>query len=122
MTMLNRTAPAAPPNLALTDTEMRLLDHLVRDKSEPKSRNSVSHYSDYRQVKSRLDLAVTDLSATQLKNIVEPMRVYSLEASPREQNLRRRPPRYLSAPRLSIWCFRLPISAAIQSRSISPTA
>lgn len=44
MTMLNRTAPDAPPNLALTDTEMRLLDHLVHDKSEPQSRNSVSHY------------------------------------------------------------------------------
>src|ERR1700731_4189944 len=33
----------------------------------------------YRQVKSRLDLAVSDLGATQLKNITEPMRVYSLE-------------------------------------------
>lgn len=44
MTMLNRTAPNAPPNLALTDTEMRLLDHIVRDKSEPKSHNSISRY------------------------------------------------------------------------------
>ena len=33
----------------------------------------------YRQVKGRLDLAVTDLGPTQLKNIAEPMRVYSLE-------------------------------------------
>ena len=33
----------------------------------------------YRQVKSRLDLAVSDLGATQLKNIAEPMRVYSLQ-------------------------------------------
>ena len=33
----------------------------------------------YRQVKSRLDLAVTDLGPTQLKNIVEPLRVYALE-------------------------------------------
>ncbi|MGF6174245.1 adenylate/guanylate cyclase domain-containing protein [Ensifer sp. 4252] len=33
----------------------------------------------YRQVKARLDLAVTDLGATQLKNIVEPIRVYALE-------------------------------------------
>jgi class 3 adenylate cyclase len=33
----------------------------------------------YRQVKSRLDLAVSDLDATQLKNIAEPVRVYSLE-------------------------------------------
>ena len=33
----------------------------------------------YRQVKSRLDLAVNDLGATQLKNIAEPVRVYSLQ-------------------------------------------
>jgi adenylate cyclase len=33
----------------------------------------------YRQVKARLDLAVSDLGATQLKNIAEPVRVYSLE-------------------------------------------
>jgi adenylate cyclase len=33
----------------------------------------------YRQVKSRLDLAVSDLGAIQLKNIAEPIRVYSLE-------------------------------------------
>ena len=33
----------------------------------------------YRQVKGRLDLAVTDLGLTQLKNIAEPIRVYSLQ-------------------------------------------
>ena len=33
----------------------------------------------YRQVKARLDLVVNDLGATQLKNIAEPMRVYSLQ-------------------------------------------
>jgi TolB-like protein/class 3 adenylate cyclase len=33
----------------------------------------------YRQVKGRLDLAVTDLGPTQLKNIAEPVRAYSLE-------------------------------------------
>ena len=33
----------------------------------------------YRQMKSRLDLAVSDLGAIQLKNIAEPVRVYSLE-------------------------------------------
>jgi adenylate cyclase len=33
----------------------------------------------YRQVKARLDLAVTDLGPTQLKNIADPIRVYSLE-------------------------------------------
>jgi adenylate cyclase len=33
----------------------------------------------YRQVKGRLDLAITDLGQTQLKNIAEPIRVYSLQ-------------------------------------------
>src|SRR5579863_9878719 len=33
----------------------------------------------YWQVKGRLDLAVTDLGATRLKNIAEPVRVYSLQ-------------------------------------------
>ena len=33
----------------------------------------------YRQVKARLDLAVSDLGPTQLKNIAEPIRVYSLD-------------------------------------------
>jgi adenylate cyclase len=33
----------------------------------------------YRQVKGRLDLAVADLGPTELKNIAEPIRVYSLE-------------------------------------------
>src|SRR5271166_6192697 len=33
----------------------------------------------YRQVKARLDLAVIDLGPTQLKNIAEPIRVYSLD-------------------------------------------
>ncbi len=32
----------------------------------------------YRQVKARLDLSVSDLGETQLKNIAEPLRVYSL--------------------------------------------
>jgi adenylate cyclase len=33
----------------------------------------------YRQVKARLDLAVNDLGATALKNIADPIRVYSLQ-------------------------------------------
>ena len=33
----------------------------------------------YRQVKARLDLAVSDLGPTQLKNIAEPIRAYSLD-------------------------------------------
>ena len=36
----------------------------------------------YRQVRARLDLAVSDLGETQLKNIAEPMRVYSLRSGP----------------------------------------
>ena len=49
----------------------------------------------YRQVKGRLDLKVTDLGPMQLKNIAEPMRVYSLEvgqpalAKPRHRPSRR---------------------------------
>ena len=33
----------------------------------------------YWQVKGRLDLAVTDLGPTRLKNIAEPVRAYSLQ-------------------------------------------
>ena len=33
----------------------------------------------YRQVRARLDLAVSDLGPTQLKNIAEPIRVFALE-------------------------------------------
>ena len=38
----------------------------------------------YRQVKARLDLAVTDMGETRLKNIVEPIRAYSLQVGARE--------------------------------------
>jgi class 3 adenylate cyclase len=41
----------------------------------------------YWQVKGRLDLKVTDLGATQLKNIAEPIRVYSLEVGQPPQAL-----------------------------------
>ena len=43
----------------------------------------------YRQVKSRLDLAVSDLRATQLKNIAEPVRVW---INPVPKNVRERWP------------------------------
>jgi adenylate cyclase len=39
----------------------------------------------YRQVKARLDLQVSDLGATQLKNIADPMRVYSMQVGLRVQ-------------------------------------
>ena len=47
----------------------------------------------YRQVKGRLDLAVADLGPTQLKNIADPIRVYSLEVGvgPPRRSPRRRP-------------------------------
>ena len=37
----------------------------------------------YRQVKQRLDLTVTDLGSTPLKNVAQPVRVYSLEVGQR---------------------------------------
>jgi adenylate cyclase len=44
----------------------------------------------YRQVKGRLDLAVSDLGPRELKNIADPVRVYSLEVASRRG--RRNPP------------------------------
>jgi Transposase DNA-binding len=44
MTILNRAAPTAPPDVALTKTEIELLDHLVKDKRQDVSRRTVSHY------------------------------------------------------------------------------
>jgi adenylate cyclase len=38
----------------------------------------------YRQVKARLDLAVTDMGETKLKNIAEPIRAFSLQVGARE--------------------------------------
>ncbi len=54
----------------------------------------------YRQVKSRLDLAVSDLGATQLKNIAEPIRVYSLEIGRAAAQAKQSPAS--TPPRLSI--------------------
>jgi adenylate cyclase len=60
----------------------------------------------YWQVKSRLDLAVSDLGPTELKNIVEPIRVYSLQVGLSAQAKPATPlpqtPAPSSAPRLSI--------------------
>ena len=45
MTMLNRSAPDAPPNLALTEIEIALLDHLVKDQRPKRSDGRpLSHY------------------------------------------------------------------------------
>ncbi|KRQ17031.1 transposase [Bradyrhizobium manausense] len=43
MTMLNRSAPDAPPTLALTATEIGVLDRLVKDKPKAR-RKTLSHY------------------------------------------------------------------------------
>jgi TolB-like protein/Tfp pilus assembly protein PilF len=61
----------------------------------------------YRQVKARLDLAVSDLGQTQLKNIAEPVRVYSLQvgspgegkpAAPDEAVSKEKPPAHPALP------------------------
>jgi TolB-like protein/class 3 adenylate cyclase len=58
----------------------------------------------YRQVKGRLDLTVTDLGPTQLKNIAEPIQVYSLRVGvPAQANPTLAPaPEKSAPPRLSI--------------------
>src|SRR6202045_2426 len=58
----------------------------------------------FRQVKGRLDLTVTDLGLTQLKNIAEPVRVYSLEVGkPAQAKPAPAPaPEKSTPPRLSI--------------------
>ena len=56
----------------------------------------------YRQVKARLDLAVSDLGETQLKNIAEPLRLYSLQVGLPAQAEPAAPLPQTSAPRLSI--------------------
>jgi hypothetical protein len=45
MTMLNRSAPDASPDLALTEVEIGLLDHLMRDRGQkPLRRKTLSYY------------------------------------------------------------------------------
>ena len=57
----------------------------------------------YRQVKARLDLAVSDLGEQNLKNIAEPVRVYSLQVGVPAQAKSAAPePHKLTSPRLSI--------------------
>ena len=56
-----------------------------------------------RQVKGRLDLAVTDLGPTQLKNIAEPIHVYSLEVGqPAQAQPSTSAPEKPGPPRLSL--------------------
>jgi hypothetical protein len=45
MTMLNRSAPDAPPDIALTQAEIDLLDRLMKNKDQKRSRRkTLSHY------------------------------------------------------------------------------
>jgi hypothetical protein len=45
MTMINRSAPEAPPSIGLTKVEIGLLDHLVNDKGRtPPQRKTVGSY------------------------------------------------------------------------------
>ena len=66
----------------------------------------------YRQVKGRLDLKVSDLGLTQLKNIAEPVRVYSLEVGKpaiAKPTAEAKPPEKLPEPK---WPSRLALLAA----------
>jgi TolB-like protein len=57
----------------------------------------------YRQVKGRLDVAVSDLGPKELKNIAEPIRVYSLDVgAPTVPKPAPPPPERADPPRLSI--------------------
>jgi adenylate cyclase len=58
----------------------------------------------YRQVRGRLDLAITDLGPMQLKNIAEPIRVYSLDvrAPARAKPAQAPAPEKPAPPRLSM--------------------
>ena len=72
----------------------------------------------YRQVKGRLDLVVSDLGQTELKNIAEPIRVYSLEVGPAAQAS---PAPSAAAPKnprrrdCRSWCCPSPVLAATPS-------
>jgi TolB-like protein/class 3 adenylate cyclase/Flp pilus assembly protein TadD len=56
----------------------------------------------YRQVKGRLDLTVSDLGETELKNIAEPMHVYSLEVGGASAKTTSAPEKTAAPPRMSL--------------------
>jgi len=67
----------------------------------------------YRQVKGRLDLKVSDLGPTHLKNIAEPVRVYSLQVGQPAQQLKlKSTPRDRLVPVLAALAAILVIAAA----------
>ena len=73
----------------------------------------------YRQVKGRLDLAVSDLGETQLKNIAEPVRVYSLQVGLPAR--RSRPRRSRQSPRKKRRPSRIARQAVDRRACRSPT-
>jgi TolB-like protein/class 3 adenylate cyclase len=80
----------------------------------------------YRQVKSRLDLKVSDLGPTQLKNIAEPIRVYSLEvgsaAAKPSATATVKQERAIPVPHTASWTSRWPALAAIAGLLLLATA
>jgi adenylate cyclase len=70
----------------------------------------------YRQVKGRLDLAISDLGPKELKNIAEPIRVYSLEvgrpAQPKPATEAKLPQK-LPEPRTRSWLLSAGVAALI---------
>jgi adenylate cyclase len=67
----------------------------------------------YWQVKGRLDLKVSELGATQLKNIVEPVHVYSLEAGQPAQSKPAPEGKPLAPPEKRAPVLRWPVVAAL---------
>ena len=56
----------------------------------------------YRQVKGRFEIAVSDLGATQLKNIAEPVRIYTLDIAKRAETQSAKPAVHALARRNSL--------------------
>jgi adenylate cyclase len=85
----------------------------------------------YWQVKGRLDLKVSDLGVVPLKNIAEPMRVYSLEVGAKSVPLANRAkqlaskPRWLSTPLAAVATLLLLVAASgwyiLGGRIVKPT-
>ena len=61
-------------------------------------------------MKQRLDLKVTDLGATQLKNIIQPVRVFSLEVG---QPAEAKPKALAPRPRRAPAPLALPLAALV---------
>jgi hypothetical protein len=58
MTMINRSAPAAEPTLALDETEISLLDHLVKDQLRPRRRTLGQYLTKIAQLRGYLARAM----------------------------------------------------------------